>query len=244
MEIKMKRNLFFALLAAILFSSCSSLSTIKDPAAVSPLAVITVYSNSEIGWYREEKSNSGLLDNFLSKTINKAKNETVSTLLSRADILVNDAEKSLLTAFSTAPVKLVEKESIVESSVYVSKSESQLENEGEFIKADGYKILTHNDASFAAQLSKETGANGLVYVNFTFSKLVLTGIEKNGTLGAGVRMNITITDKAGKMLFAKSFYEQSKKSTAVVAGVYNPQALLDLFPPVIDKVCQDFAAEF
>lgn len=233
----------------LFISSCSSVDPFQDLSVISPLGVVKVSSNSELNWYGEKEEAQGgssLLGAVANKVLKDSENEKVSTLLSRTDLLLEEAETILLSSLKeVGTVNLTDKEQILKSAAYDSIDDSITLTNPTVISANGYKLFSWSrEQDFAEKLYNETGTKGMVYVNFLFEKKMVTGIVKNGTMGAMVTMVVEITDETGKRLLTRTYWSISEKNIPVIASLYDPNDLMALFPATIEEVCQDFASEF
>jgi hypothetical protein len=57
-------------------------------------------------------------------------------------------------------------------------------------------------------------------------------------------MQVFLVNSDGKSVLIKSFTTKIEGSIPVVAGIYDPRKLMDLFPSVIEEVCFQFVSEF
>ncbi len=241
----MKKLMLIFIVSLLTLIGCSSTGSIKDVESINPVGVVSVISNGEITWYGEETENPGLLGKFLAKKINEAKDDDVSTLLSRADTLVNDADRYLMAALSKVDtISTVDKEVILGSKSYTNAEEDNMLVKTELILADGYKFVNYRDKDLASDLNEEIGIRGDIYIQFDFKKIVMSGVAKNGKVGVFVGLSAIIVNQDGKTVLIKSFTGKSESTIPVVAGIYDPRELMDLFPSVIEEVCESFVATF
>lgn len=230
---------------AVCFILTGCASTITNPDTVNPIGIVSIMSNSQIGWYGEEKEEASLLGSILNNVVNEKQDEGLSTLLSRADILIGEAEGILRnTLADSGKVSVLDKNTVLDSDAYKLAEMSTLFSISDFIYPEGYSPVDYKDKNLAKNLYKELGATSSLYVDFTFNKKVIFGVEQNGKLGAFVAMSVKIVNSKGKVIFQKSYRAQSEDSTAVVGGIYDPQKLLDLFPETVQEVCDSFIEAF
>ncbi len=246
----MKRLVIIAItLASLFFAGCSSYNPFEDLSLVSPLAVVRVSSNTEIDWYAEDDGNTlggSLLGAVANAVVSEVKDEKVSSILSRADLLVDQAEATLRESLAeVGTIEVADKESVLTSDAY-DKVEDVLDiMDTNILRAEGYKYFKINDErNLGPRLKKEIGSKSWITADFTFEKIMDSGVDKNGMMGVSVEMWIQWFNDEGERIYAQGYWEQSSKAIPVVAGIYKPEDMMALYPEVIDKVCRDFASEF
>lgn len=229
---------------AVLLAGCASTGSIRSVADYSPMAILTVSANPEITWLNEEPSSGGLLKAAAGKLINDAQSDKASTLLSRTDLLVGRAEKLLRATIAGAGFTVVDPAKVMQSGLYISAKEDRLMASSGQVAPYGYRFISQKDTILVQKLAAENAFRSGLYVNFLFNKNMSTGLAKNGTAVACVTMNVIMIDSAGKITLRKSYQASSAEKVTVLGGVYDPRALMALFPGPIDEVCGKFAAEF
>ena len=246
----MKQLVFAAVLAvSLLFSACSSFDPFEDLSLLDPMGIVRVSSNTEIDWHAEEDGNTlggSLLGAVANAVVSEAKDENVSNLLSRADLLVDQAEAALRVSLEeVGTVTIADKESVLTSGAYDNVDDTLKFEHTNTLRAEGYKYFSPNDEkALASRLRKEIGTKSLLYADFTFEKIMDSGVDKNGMMAVGVEMWIQMYNDEGDRIYAQGYRAQSDKTIPVVAGLYDPHDMMALFPPVIDEVCRDFASNF
>ncbi|MFP3040898.1 hypothetical protein LQZ19_03645 [Treponema primitia] len=201
-----------------------------------PLGVITVLSNYNIYWDDEDPGSS----NHPKKNENPEK-----TKVSRADVLITDAEAILMQSFDDVGVTtIVPKEQITGSQAYAKAKRHSRWNKKGFTIANGYDPINFRDKNFALALAKETGVKAGVYVIFDFSKSMSSGIGKTGYFQAQVYMQVIVVDETGRILYKKNRVVTSDNRIRVFHRTFNEQELLDLFRSTIANACYLFIQEF
>lgn len=188
----------------------------SDPAALAKLShvgVVSVTSNSAIGWVGEEKSSSGMF-NLLSNSGTGPSSGT-GGVLTRADDLIADADAALLDSLAKASgVTLEGRDNLLSSRAYSGARESGTHGLA-LLKPQQYKFVQATDEPLAASLASELGLDGCVQASFQLDKTMKTGIGKNGTMGAEVILTATVADASGKLVFTKSYTRISKTDVPV-----------------------------
>jgi hypothetical protein len=207
-----------------------------DLSAHLPLGVVTVLSNYNIYWEDEDPGSSN----------RPKKNETPGkTRISRADILVSDAEAILQQSFADAGITaLVPKSAIIGSQAYRNARRRRGWNNKKTVLAEGYEPVNYGDKDFAAALAEETGVKAGLYVIFDFSKAMASGIGKSGTFRAQVYMKVVVVDAAGKILYKRDRFVTSGDRIPVSFRYFNQDELIDLFRSTIANACYLFIHEF
>jgi hypothetical protein len=207
-----------------------------DMGAHLPLGVVTVLSNYNIYWDDEDPTSSN----------RPQEDETPEkTRISRADVLIADAEAILWQSFADAGItNVVAKNAIIESKAYKNAKRKFLWNNNRTILAEGYEPINYRDKNFAAALAAETGVKAGVYFIFDFSKAMASGIGKTGTFRAQVYMRVVVVDAAGKTLYNRDRFVASSNRIPVSARSFNEKELLDIFRSAIANACYLFIQEF
>ncbi len=235
-------------LALLLSFGCSSYDPFADLSLIDPMAIVRVSADTEIDWNNESNDTLGgsLLGGVANKVINDAKDEKVSTILSRSDLLVDQAEEVLRTSLEeVGTIRIVDRDAVLGSNAYSAVEDTRSLMTTSVIPAAGYKFFSNKgEESLASALEKETGAKSQIHAHFTFEKIMDTGISKNGAMGVSVELYIEMIDDEGKRIYSGYYWEQSRDTTPVVAGIYNPEDMMSLFTVPLEKVCREFAAEF
>lgn len=243
----MKIKLFTALMILTLLAGCTTLGSIKDPAQINPLGVVSVSAKGEIGWYGESGNSGGanILGNLIDKAVDSQKDEKLSLLFGRTEMILDMAEKTLMEGLSKKEtVNLVDKKEILTAPVYLAQKEMVPDGLMDLVQPEGYKLISIKDKSFAEKISSETPVVGQVYVDYAFDKIMMGGVEKNGFVGAAVSMSIQIMDQTGNLVFTKSYFARSKEKTAIIAGVFDVEVFTAFFPAIITEITEKFVAEF
>lgn len=241
----MRKIVLVGILLSILLTGCASTASLKNAEELSPMSIVSVTSNSEIIWFGEKQKKSGLLDSILKKVVDESDEDDLAVLLSRTKPLLTEAENSLIEALNSVDsVSLVNKEVVLNSNAYLNAKIDKNMEKLEKISPDGYRFVNSKDKKFLKNMNKEIGSSSNVYVDFTFSKKMVTGVGKNGKLGACVEIYVKIVDTKGKIIFQKIYTGISDDSTAIALGVYDPQSLVDLFSSAKSNALDYFMEEF
>ncbi|MDR2738728.1 MAG: hypothetical protein LBB68_02720 [Treponema sp.] len=201
-----------------------------------PLGLVTVLSNYNIYWDDEDPGSSN----------RPRKNETPEkTRISRADVLINDAEAILMQSFADVGITaLIPKEKIIESQAYANAKRNRSWNNKRTVLANGYEPINYKDKNFAAALAEETGVKAGIYIVFDFSKSMTSGIGKTGHFLAQMYMKVIVVDESGRILYKKDRFVASDDSIRVSFRAFNQEELLDLFRSTIANACYLFIQEF
>jgi hypothetical protein len=200
------------------------------------LGIVTVLSNYNIYWDDEDPGSSN----------RPKKDETPEkTRVSRADVLINDAEAILMQSFAdTGITELIPKEKIIESQAYANAKRNRLWNNKGTVPAKGYEPVNYKDKNFAAALAEETGVKAGIYIVFDFSKSMVTGIGKTGRFRAQMYMRVIVVDETGRILYKRDRFVASDDSIRVSLRAFNQEELMDLFRSTIANGCYLFIQEF
>jgi hypothetical protein len=201
-----------------------------------PLGVVTLLSNYNIYWDDEDPGSSN----------RPQKNETPErTRVSRADMLIADAEAILQQCFADAGISaIVPKSVIIKSQAYKNAKRRMAWDNNRTVLAEGYEPVSYGDKNFAAALAEETGVKAGLYFVFDFSKAMASGIGRSGTFRAQVYMQVVVVDATGKILYKRDRFVTSGDKIPVSYGYFNRDELIDLFRSAIANACYLFIQEF
>lgn len=241
----MKKLLIVPALLALVLAGCATLSNPKALAPLSHVGVVSVSSNAQIDWFGQKPSNGGLLGAAMNLASNNGKKPSgdASSFLSRADGLIGVANKDLLSAVSSAEGAGFVPESKVTGSAAYRAALGQTAEGIALLKPRPYKFVSRKNTTLENGLKSELGIDGDIFADFQFDKMMKAGVAHNGQMGAHVGLTVTVVDPSGKILFEKRYLVTSKKSIAVVAGVYDPKDLEGAFSQAIKTACSRFAAD-
>ncbi|AEF85730.1 hypothetical protein TREPR_0138 [Treponema primitia ZAS-2] len=227
-----------AILAAVLCTGCASLGPWKDKnfSFDVPMGIVAVVSNYNIYWDDEDPTSSD----------RPGKNENPEkTKISRADVLIEDAEAILRQTFVDLGVSnIVPKEKILESQAYKNAPLLRAWKNKNTLSATGYRPINYKDKNFAAALAAETEIKAGLYISFDFSKVMASGMGKSGTFRTQVNMKVIIVDERGKIVYNKNRLVISDDKIRVALRVFNQEELLDLFRSTLANACYLFLQEF
>jgi hypothetical protein len=219
-------------LFAVLAAGCASLRKTPHLSSNLPFGIVSLVSNRDIYWYGESPQNSRI-----SPNPEKAK-------YSKADQLINDADEILWALFLKTFITAYDgKNLLVGSEAYANgEIDRRLNNENHII-ASGYRYINYRDKEFAANLARERGVKGGVYITFNFSKKMASGIGKYGSFRAMVEMQMLIVNEEGNVIYRKTRSKESDEKISVSFGFYNNEELMELFRITIEDLYLEYLAE-
>ncbi|MDR2757844.1 MAG: hypothetical protein LBB78_00520 [Spirochaetaceae bacterium] len=225
-----------------LILGCATWGKGRALSSYAPVGIVYVASNYDINWHGEEPAASDanyLFDNVFAKRRGEEK-----TKISKADELIDEADTTLRKILSDSGIAVfAEKETLINSRSY---AEANINNrlEGGSVKAEGYHFINFRDKTFPGKLAQETGINSTMYVTFSFTRLMASGIGKSGTMRAQVAMTALIIDASGKTIYNKTRTVKSADKVPVSGGFYDEDELMELFRAAISDACYDFVSVF
>jgi hypothetical protein len=207
-----------------------------------------VISNYDINWDGEGPSlqrslatNTGA---FVKKALRRNNQET-KVRISKADDLINEADLLLRGITADAGIAaFAAKDAVISSRAYAGARINPRQDNEDTVAAEGYRFVYFRDKAFPENLARETGAGSLMFVTFTFTKFMASGVAKNGALRAKVDMNVQIISAAGKNVFNRSFNLTSSEKIPVSGGFYEEPDMMQLFHSAVSDVCYEFIAQF
>jgi hypothetical protein len=227
-----------------LIMGCASFGKGGSISSYAPVGIIYVASNHDINWHGEEPSTSDKSEYLMDNVFNRRREET-ATRISKADVLIDEADAMVREILSGSGIaEFAEKETLINARTYAeAEVNDRLERSGA-VKAAGYRLINFRDKTFPGKLAQETGINSALYVTFTFTKVMASGIGKRGTMRAQVAMTALVIDTAGKTLYNKTQTLKSADKISVSGGFYDEEELMALFKTAISDACYDLAAVF
>ncbi len=229
----MKKLLVLAVAVAMM--GCVSTGSGKVARELAPVGVIGLTSNDIIFWYGEKQQSGGLLGNAINKKVSEGLGQDVNGLLVMA-------EGTLREKLAVNSVAFIKPEIIQQADAYKKVKEDAALKLAGLICAPGYKYVTAQSKGLAADLAAALGIKTGIFVYFEFTKLMSSGVAKNGIACAAVTLNTVMVDEKGKQVSQKSYYAKSKDSFPIVAGIYKPEDLMKLYPDAINGACDLFIA--
>ena len=236
----MKRTgvILFLLSMVFLWTGCASTKSSVVYDQKDPIALVSVVSNGDINWIDEEpidpKSGGFFTDKF-------AKGDPDVVFVTSAAKLINTAETIFLNAAAESPlVNLAEKGTVLNSRSYRDARINQYQAKREYVISGGYRFVDFRDKEFPSALAEETGIQRCMFVEFDFTKAMVSGFGKQGSCRAEVTMKIIVNDAKGKTVYRNSTSFWSRDTIKVSGGTYSQSELLALFEPVISILCSEF----
>ena len=235
----MKRAAFVLLVVNVVFlgagcaTSGAALLAQKDP-----IALVSVVSNWDINWKDEDPINPNSAGFLIDKAL---RDDPDLTVVSYADELITTAETLFQNAIANSPlINLAEKKTVLSSRAYQEAKLNNIQINHKMVKPAEYRFVNYRDRNFPAAMINETGIQRSMFVEFNFTKSMVSGFGKNGNLRADIDMIITILDSKGKTIYRKMVSSWSGSSIRVASEVYSRTGLMELFEDAISEVCHEF----
>ncbi|EID84600.1 hypothetical protein MSI_18900 [Treponema sp. JC4] len=241
--------LFFTTLLSCLVISCASLPQV-NLTDYSPLAVATVYANTGLPWYEEDRSSAydvqqtgdGLITGIVNRAID-SKNPEYTLTQERID----GAEKSLASALRMCGVSVIQPSTNPDFSFYKKNSKaSGGVFSGTSAAATGYHMRTNASRALARKISQEAGAKSILYAAFTFQKVKVSddGLHIKG-LTPRVSLKVFASDASGKIILNSEYKSNCREWVSYRTGdVYDKEELCALIPSCINDVVYQFTSDF
>ena len=184
-----------------------------DAKKYSPLALMTIITNSTINWA------DGNIDNEINSS-----NTTINFYK-----LIEDSVNENLTLKG---FKLVPKSDIINSSEYKQAEESNYYIGEDYASITGYRRLPEKNKA-AILIKEKTGAKAFAYVTVFIEKEMDEGYKKNGTMRGKVTAFVDITNENGKLISNAQSSEYTSKVIQIVDGKYNYAQFAAMYPDTI-----------
>ncbi|MFA6508797.1 MAG: hypothetical protein WCT14_22050 [Treponemataceae bacterium] len=222
-------------LCGLYVMGCASVPSVIKTSQLGTVGIMTITTTDKIGWYGEN-NNAGLLGNIATKAVDEKTGETSSSLLPLT-------ETTLRSTFASKKVNLIDAGVIQNDSDYKKADEDAMSKAGGNIAGPGYRVINANNGELAKKLAKNVNFKTGMTVFCDFTKMMGTGIGKNGTANAGVTMILIMYDENGKNVGQRSYFGKSKGTFMVAGGIYKAESLMGLFPEAINDACAKLAAD-
>jgi hypothetical protein len=86
----------------------------------------------------------------------------------------------------------------------------------------------------------ETGINSTMFIDFEFTKAMVSGIGKTGNCRPEASMRVTIKNIQGQTIRLKTYRAGSDGNAKVSSGVYSQSEMMNLLQEAITNVCYNF----
>lgn len=230
----------------LLFFICGCASnkiTIQD---YSPMAIFSMSSNVSVGWQNdgfnkdENIKTGGVLSDQLNKLVDKNNPEhfTSAQRLLYADTAFHEK------LYELAGIELIDKETFLSSDTYLDQAASAFAYMESRDFLDGYKRIQSIGRKKARLIMQELGLKGMLRVDFNFEKKLLRGNKWNGEVTAIAEMKVYIINSRGKESRPIVLTQQSPVRIQISNRKYDQQALVDLFPDLIDSLVANFVMKY
>ena len=216
----------------------------KDFSVYSPCITVSVVGNSTLPWYEEvngEKTSaaSGTIQNLLDKKFMETDPEFY-TRFERLDY----AEEAVRNSFNELlGIQVIEKADLVSTNAWKNTKEGFLSALNTTICATDLKDLHSISKYNVRNLCRETGAKGVILLNFEFFKKIVKGNKVSGEVSPYVTMNMRILDETGREQFYKTFKATGSDSVKIQGRDYDKTALTEMYRDVIDLLITKAALE-
>lgn len=237
---------FSAVLLCASFFGCKSARQI-DIADYSPIAVVSVYSNSSVPWYvknsgrntDESTTAGGLISSDLNKFIEKD-NPEYKTVQERID----QAAEILIAALEENGVSVKSREALHESDVYKSSFNKFMQDADTWTNADGFMALDYSGKSRNRKIASQTGAGGTMFAEFIFQKEKVQDGFFDSRVAARVTLKVYVADAEGEKVLYKTYSGISPDSVDYKNGAWERDVVVGYFPGVIESVVNRFIMDY
>jgi hypothetical protein len=239
-------SILASVFASFILSSCQSTKVVA--ADHSPSAVVSVYGNSSIPWFVDERDKTSESDGegggMLSGLVNRAlgaHDPEIQTVQSRIDT----AAEIFCTSLENKGKLAVVDHTIVEKTpAFKTNGNSFLDSVGDDVAATGYKIMSAGSSKRNKDIAKQAGAKSTIFVTFKFQKQKLNVTWGKTAVAARVTMDVYIANAAGHKIFKNQYYAVSPDSVPYENGKWDKEGLCNMFPDTITTVVNNFILDY
>ena len=238
-----KIKIFFTIiLASTLFTSCVSNKIVLSD--YTPMAVLSVRGNQSIPWKEERDEDYQDLDGVITSSMNKLFGKSNPEIQTNKDRINYADERFAYLLEENVGISVVPKENVINAENYKSINQSVFAIADTKIYADDYKKIEELSNQKTKLLLRELNAGSSVFITFTFNKIIVEGSKLKGTMTASVTMDIDIYDNRGRQKLMDSLTAESSTLLEISKDKYDKDALVELFPDLIDLVINQFAVKY
>ena len=184
-----------------------------DAKNYSPLALMTIITNSTINWENES------LDLHIDSS-----NSTTQFF----PIIEESVNKSL----NDFGFNLIKKEDIINTPEYKNTPESKYYINEKYSAINDYRLIPEKNKA-AIIIKEKNQAKAFAYITVFIEKTMAEGYNKNGTIKCKVSVFVDITNENGKLIASSNVSEYSDKVIQVVDGRYNQIQFSSLIPDTV-----------
>lgn len=238
----LKKICYFGFLVFFMSVAAGCGSVQKIPQGSLPMAVFSMSSNTSVNWYDdgfnkdENLKTGGVLSDQLNKLIDKNNPEhfTAAQRLSLADEIFREKMQEI------AGTTIIGREEFLSSEIYNEQTASAFTyiEAREFL--EGYRKIQTLGRKKSRLIIQELGLGGMFRIDFKFEKRLVQGNNWNGKVTAMAEMKVYFIDKTGKENHAKTYTAVSPQKIEIAGRKYDQQALVDLFPELIENMILKF----
>lgn len=241
--------LFVLTLFSFLVTSCASVSKV-NLVKYSPVAIATVYANTGLPWYEENRSSSyktqqtgdGLITGVINRAIDSKNPEYTLT-----QVRIDEAAACLVSALHGYGVSVISPVSNPDCSFYKKNSSaSGGVFSGTSAAATGYYIHTNAGKALTRKITKETGAQSVIYASLSFQKEKVSddGLHVKG-VAPRIILKVFASDVSGKIIINSEYKSHCLDWVSYRTGdVYDKAELCNLVPGCITDVVYQFTSDF
>ena len=238
----LKNICYFGFLVFFMSFAAGCGSVQKIPQDSLPMAVFSMSSNTSVNWFDdglnkdENIKTGGVLSDQLNKFIDKNNPEhfTAAQRLTLADQIFREKMQEI------AGISVITPEEFLSSKIYDEQTVSAFKyiEAREFL--EGYKKIQTMGRKKSRLLIQELGLGGMFRFDFKFEKRLVQGNNWNGKVTAMAEMKVYFIDKSGKENHPKVYTAVSPQKIEISGRKYDQQALVDLFPELIENMILKF----
>lgn len=233
---------FLAIFTTIFLSSCISNNFAIN--ANEPVAILSVRGTLNVPWLEERDDDYKDLDGMITNSINKIfgkNNPEIQTAQDR----INYADEQFAYLLETnMGITVIPKDKIINSKQYKAITPSIFTFSDTKIYADNYKKIDEIGSQKTKLLLRELNAKSTIFVTFTFNKKVVEGSKLKGQITASVTMDVDVYDFKGHQKIMDTFTADSSQLVEILKTNYDKDALVELFPEIIDLVINQFIVKY
>ncbi len=245
----MKKSLLAAAVlfcSGFIFTSCLS-NSFSMTESGSPVVLMQVVTNTHVPYYSEETRDDeygdedGILSNAINGFLGK-NNPEIQTVPDRA-LYIEEAFRRLMA--ENAGIEVLDKQILFESPTYKNIGEGSVMSYLDVkYRLPDYKFMDDIGAKKARLICRETGAKSLVFLNFTFKKVIADGSNLKGQVAARAEMEITVYNDQGKRVIHDTSVTQSLETTELYLTKYDKDAVVEMFPALIEELINKFIVKY
>lgn len=247
----MKTTLKAFALALLLFTLAACNTAKVDLSSAGAVAIMTVYGNENVPWFEVDSPNTtpdqldrlaakdqGILSTFINSYIQRDNPE-----YTLAQDRINDAAQTFTQALRAAGLTVTDPVTLPTATAYTGAQRTFRNRVDAVYPAEGYRVINGSPKKQSVTMAEESGAQAMLYVNFTFQKQRFKEGRDN-IVRARVVMTVKADDASGKTIIDDEYTALSDDFSLYERSDWDVEKICSLFSGMIPSLASEFITEY